>query len=530
MRSPALVHDFLTLSARRSPHKEALIFGEERWTYHALGGASDSLAGTLMGMGLRSGERVALFMDNCAEAVVAFYGTLKAGCVAVPLNGHIKSRKLRYILIDSGAKVLISQKVKDKTVQEAVEGMSADIQIIWIGEEAWIPSSRIVHSHPPPAPPIEGGELKSTALATPVKGKELSSLTPPLAALIYTSGSTGEPKGVMSPHASMIAAARSIIEYLENDSEDIVLNVLPLSFDYGLYQVIMTFMFGGTVILERSFLYPQRVFECIEKERVTGLPVVPTMAALLLRMQVPERFDLSSLRYITSTGAVLPVNHLRRLRESFPCAKLYSMYGLTECKRVSYLPPEQLDLRPESVGMPIPGCEVFVVDEHGNEVKAGEVGELVVRGTNVMGGYWNSPELTERTFRAGRHPGETLLYSGDLFRRDEEGFLYFVGRKDDLVKVKGERVSPREIEDVLYELEGVSEAAVIGIPDEITGGATVAFLVRSKDSRLVERGVLKHCKDSLEPHLVPAYVRFVEEIPKTPQGKIDKEAMKKGLC
>ena len=347
-----------------------------------------------------------------------------------------------------------------------------------------------------------------------------------LATIIYTSGSTGEPKGVVSAHYNMVAAATSITTYLKNREDDIILNTLPLSFDYGLYQALMAAMFGGTLILEQSFVYSYKVMELLVREKVTGFPIVPTMVALLLQMDNLAKFDFSSLRYITNTAAALPVSYIQRLRAFFPAATLYSMYGLTECKRVAYLPPEELERRPSSVGIPIPNEEVFIVDANGKEVGPGEIGELVVRGSNVMQGYWNRPEETARTFRPGRYRGETLLYTGDLFKRDEEGFLFFVARKDDLIKTKGERVSPKEIENALCSMAGVVEAAVIGVPDEVLGQAIKVYIVCDRRTELTAEKVMRFCSINLESFMVPKYVEFRECLPKSPSGKIDKKALK----
>ena len=345
-----------------------------------------------------------------------------------------------------------------------------------------------------------------------------------LACLIYTSGSTGDPKGVMSTHANVAFAASSIIQYLENVPDDIVINVLPLSFDYGLYQLLMTFKFGGTLVLERSFAYPAAALKRIEEERVTGLPGVPTLFALLLQMDL-SRFDLSSLRYLTNTAAALPVEHIQRLRDAFPWARLYSMYGLTECKRTLYLPPEELNRRPGSVGIAIPGTEVWVEDEDGRRLGPGEVGELVVRGSHVMQGYWQDPTATAEHYRPGRYPAERLLYTGDLFKMDEDGFLYFVARKDDIIKSRGEKVAPKEVESVLYRLPGVVEAAVIGVPDPLLGQAVKAFVVCAPDADLTERDVLRHCTQHLEDFAVPKQVEFRSELPKTESGKIQKRGL-----
>jgi acyl-CoA synthetase (AMP-forming)/AMP-acid ligase II len=324
----------------------------------------------------------------------------------------------------------------------------------------------------------------------------------------------------MSDHSNVIFAASSIIQYLENTANDVVINVLPLSFDYGLYQLLMTFKFGGTLVLERSFAYPAQVLKVIEKERVTGFPGVPTIYAILLQMDLSP-FNLSSLRYLTNTAAALPPSHILQLRQKFPWVRLYSMYGLTETKRTLYLPPEQVDRRPGSVGIAIPGTEVWIEDETGNRLGAGQVGELVVRGRHVMRGYWEAPEATAQRYRPGPLPGERLCYSGDLFRLDEEGFLYFVGRKDDIIKSRGEKVAPKEVENVLYAIQGVIEAAVIGVPDPVLGQAVKAVLVVD-GVELSEAQVLAYCRAHLEDFMVPKYVEFRDELPKTTSGKIKK--------
>jgi acyl-CoA synthetase (AMP-forming)/AMP-acid ligase II len=347
-----------------------------------------------------------------------------------------------------------------------------------------------------------------------------------LATLIYTSGSTGEPKGVMSTHHNMISAARSIIQYVGNVEDDIILDVLPLSFDYGLYQVIMAFMFSGTVVLEKSFLYLHRILERIAQEKVTGFPIVPTIVAMLLKLQDLTKYDFSTLRYMTNTGAALPVEHIRRLRSMFPQVTMVSMFGLTECKRVCYLPPEELDRRPSSVGKAMPNCEVFVVDEDGQEVAPGQTGELIIRGSNVMQGYWADPKLTAKTYRDGAYPSGRILYSGDYFRRDEQGFLYFLGRKDDMIKSKGERISAKEVENNICGMEGVAEVAVIGMPDEIFGQAIKVYIVPAPQVELTEKQVLRYCSANMETFMVPKYVEFLDCLPKTPNGKIDKKRLK----
>jgi acyl-CoA synthetase (AMP-forming)/AMP-acid ligase II len=344
-----------------------------------------------------------------------------------------------------------------------------------------------------------------------------------LACLVYTSGSTGEAKGVMETHANVDFATDSIITYLENTPEDIILNCLPFSFDYGLYQLLMVFKFGGTLVLEKRFVFPAAILKRIQEERVTGFPGVPTIFSILLNTDLSS-YDLSSLRYITNTAAALPVSHILRLREKFPQATLYSMYGLTETKRTLYLPPDQLDHRPGSVGIAIPGTEVWLEDETGKRLGCGETGELVVRGRHVMQGYWQAPELTAQRFRPGPLPNERVCYTGDLFRMDQDGYLYFVSRKDDIIKTRGEKVSPVELERVLYGLEGVTKAAVIGVKDDVLGQAIKVYLVSENDT-LTEKDVLRYCRQHVEDYMVPKYVEIVEELPISASGKILKTAL-----
>lgn len=319
----------------------------------------------------------------------------------------------------------------------------------------------------------------------------------------------------------MVFASGSIIQYLENTEADIVLNVLPLSFDYGLYQLLMTFRFGGTLILENSFAFPMVILQRIAEERVTGFPGVPTIFTLLLGLDL-SAFDLSSLRYLTNTAAALPPNQVLELRRKFPQAKLFSMYGLTETKRTLYLPPDKVEQRPGSVGIPIPGTEAWLEDEEGRRLGPGKIGELVIRGPHVMRGYWENPDATAKRFHV-TPTGERLCYSGDLFRQDEEGYFYFVGRKDDIIKSRGEKVAPKEIENVLYNLPGVAEAAVIGVPDPILGQSIKAFIVTRKP--ISETCVRAHCRASLEDFMMPREIEFRDALPKNASGKIDKLAL-----
>jgi amino acid adenylation domain-containing protein len=521
---PTLVHEWLRRSARRLPDKVALICDKQRWTYEALDRRTDHLAATLLDKGVKRQDRIAVLLDNSAETVISLYGILKAGGVFIILSSSLKGRKLRYILENSGANILISHVNKARVVTEALGDNAEGRGIIWIGSSQRIPQELAGESESWDEIFSGVDDDANTAIADLQRPRMVDV---DLATLIYTSGSTGEPKGVMSTHHNMISAARSIIQYIGNNEDDIILDVLPLSFDYGLYQIIMAFMFGGTVVLEKSFLYLHTILERIAQEKVTGFPIVPTVVAMLLKLQDLAQYDLSTLRYMTNTGAALPVDHIQRLRNMFPEVTMISMFGLTECKRVSYLPPQELDRIPSSVGKAMPNCEVFVVDEQGNEVPPGQTGELIIRGSNVMQGYWKDPETTARTYRDGQYPSGRILYSGDYFRKDEQGFLYFLGRKDDMIKSKGERISAKEVENNISSMRDVTEVAVLGVPDEIFGQAIKAYIVPAQDAELTERHVLKYCSENMESFMVPKYIEFMESLPKTPNGKIDKKELKK---
>ncbi|HSF80112.1 MAG TPA: AMP-binding protein [Anaerolineales bacterium] len=508
-----LVRDFLELSAERLPEKIALVCDGKRLTYSQIDAMADRLAQAMQAKGLRRGDRVAVYLNNSVEAVAGIFATLKAGGVFVPVNPTTKRDKLIYILDNCRASGLLAESRQAAMVGELPDHVPFLRFSVICGDL-----------------PAAGLDFKSST--APVLGfdaiqNEFPAVRPArvnidldLACLIYTSGTTGDPKGVMCDHSNMVFAASSIISYLKNVEEDIVIGILPLSFDYGLYQLLMTFKFGGTLVLERGFAYPAPVLKRIEEEHVTGFPGVPTIFAILVRMDL-SAYDLSSLRYLTNTAAALPPSHIQELRAKFPWATLFSMYGLTETKRTLYLPPDQLEARPGSVGIAIPGTEVWIEDENGKRLGAGEIGELVVRGRHVMRGYWEAPEATAARYRPGSIPGERLCYTGDLFRMDDEGYLYFVSRKDDIIKSRGEKVAPKEVENVLYSLQGVVEAAVIGVPDPILGQALKAILVVN-DSQVSEGKVLAHCRQNLEDFMVPKFVEFRESLPKTSSGKIKK--------
>lgn len=514
---PVLIHDWLTQTARRHPDKTALVSRGQRLTYREIEEKSSNLASALVLMGFRKGDRALICLENSPEAVIAIYGVLKAGGVFAVIEPKSPWPVLSSIIKDAGARILITY--RHKLFRR--EGLKEDIKL---------PARRfqviiVDGSHSVPHTYRRALKFSGLTEKLPVSVSLPRVLENDLACLIYTSGSTGKPKGIMCTHQNVVAAARSIIQYLQNSRHDIILDVLPLSFDYGLYQVIMSFMFGGTVVLESSFGYIQDILSLIQKEKVTGFPLIPSISALLLKLKNFPARQLKSLRYITNTGAAWPVSHIQKLRENLSGVKIFSMYGLSECKRVSYLPPDLIDQHPDSVGIPMPDLEVAIADQKGKRVPTGQTGELIVRGPTVMQGYWRDKKLTRRVFKQGKYPADRWLYTGDLFRQDEKGLLYFVGRRDRQIKSFGHRINLTEIEKTVSRLEAVLEAAVVPVPDDIGGEVVGLFVVGKKGTRIDEAQVKQFCQQNLEPYKIPRHIWLKDSLPKTPNGKIDYKAL-----
>lgn len=501
------VERFLSDNSDERAGKTALVTAERRLSYGELDRMSSALAGALADHGVRRGDRVLVFMDNSWETAVSIFGALKAGATFSPINPSTKTGKLAYIIEDCEPAAILTLGRLMPVVREALAGYG--------GRPVAVLSTEGRDSVP------DGAHCFSASLEGSPGSVDHGGTDSDLAMLIYTSGSTGQPKGVMMTHRNIEAASRSIITYLQGSADDIVLNVLPLAFDYGLYQLLMSVRLGATLVLQKSFAFPSAIFEVMRREHVTGFPLVPTMAAMILRMQDLTPGFLPDLRYLTNTAAALPPEHIARLRALFPGARLYSMYGLTECKRCTWLPPEELDRRPGSVGIAIPGTEAFVVDEQGRRVAPGVAGELVIRGPHVMQGYWRNSEATAAVLRTGADPSQIQLHTGDLFHADAEEFLYFVGRKDDIIKTRGEKVAPKEVEAVLHAMPGIAEAVVAGVPDPLLGQAVTAMVVAS-DPGLSERQILGHCARHLEDFMVPRRIFLTETLPRTDTGKISR--------
>jgi long-chain acyl-CoA synthetase len=500
-----LLHDLFERSARTYPSKTALVFDGTPFSYAQVAESATRLASVLQRRGVRRGDRVAIFLNNGPEAVSAIYATLKIGAVFMPINPLTKVDKLAYMLNDARPVALVTDTALRTAWQPAIQ-QSLSIATCIVSGAGW------------PLPDDERFLCYVDAVRHTATYIDPGTIDQDLAAIIYTSGTTGDAKGVMLSHLNMVSAATSVESYLGYRDRDVILCALPLAFGYGLYQVLIGFMVGATVVLERSFAFPVQLLDVLARERVTVLPGLPTLFAFLLSVDNLATFDLRAIRVITSAGAALPEHQINQLRSRFPHASLFVMYGLTECKRVSYLPPDELDRRPTSVGRGMPNQELWLVDEYGTRLPNGHTGELVIRGSHVMRGYWERPEATAERLKPGPYPGEFVLYSGDIFRTDDEGYLYFVARKDDIIKSRGEKVSPREVENAISSLESVYQVAVVGVPDPLLGEAVQAFVVLREGYRCSERDVIRHCLARLESFMAPKHVVFVNALPMTHTG------------
>jgi len=504
-----LLHDLLKDTARRRPDHAALTFNDAKLSYGELDEASDRLAVGLQKLGVGRGDRVAVFLENSPEFIISLWGALKAGGVFVPVNHAAKSATLAHIVSDAEAKCLIAQPSFRARVEQAAVLHPAFPGVIWSGEAQQGEASLDLMIRREAGRPADPGLIDQD-----------------LCLLIYTSGSTGDPKGVMLTHHAASNSARAICAYLQATPQDIVLGALPMSFSYGLFQVITAARAGFAIALARSFAFPVQILKQIAEQKITGLPSVPGLLARLLDLAPYDDYDLSHLRYVTNAAAPLPPAHIRRLRELLPQVKIYSMYGQTECTRISFMDPERLDEKVASVGRAMPNCEAFVIDETGRRCKPGEAGELVVRGSNLMRGYWRRPQETARILRPDPATGELLLHTGDLFRADADGDLFFVGRSDDVFKCRGEKVSPRVVENVLHECEDVAEAAIIGVPDPIDGMAVKAFVALRPGREITGKALRLYCMGRLESWLVPKHIEFCDALPKTQSGKITRKVLR----
>lgn len=503
-----LVHRFLEQRAEATPDATALVDPRRAVTYAELDAQANRFAHVLMDAHVRRGDRVVIALDSGLRQVAAYLGTMKAGAVAVPLPAGRRSDRLVRAVQDCTPAACI--------IDEAVASEVADDHPL-----ADVPAVFVL-TRPGTHPPAVGLPLRETLAAACETNPGVRSIDLDLAAIIYTSGSTGEPRGVMLTHRNIVANTRSIISYLRLSCRDRVMCVLPFYYVYGLSLLHTHLAVGGAVVLDHRFAFPNVVLGAMREHRVTGFAGVPSSFALLLHRSNLEEVDLPDLRYVTQAGGGMPPARIEEWLERGPKVDFYVMYGATEASaRLTYLEPAQLRRKLGSIGRAIPNVEIVVLREDGSIARPNEVGELVARGANISPGYWNNPEETARKF-------VPLGYrTGDLGFADEEGYLYLVGRRDDMIKVGAHRVGAKEIEDVLNGHPAVHEAAVVGTPDALLGEIPVAFLALRVELLDPVNDLRAYCASKLPPHKVPSRWVIQSELPKIAGiGKVDKRTLR----
>ncbi len=516
-----LIHDLLFQSARRTPAAPALRYQGVGLNYASLGELVDASARALLELDLGAGERVAVFLEKREETVFAMFGAAAAGCVFVPLNPLLKPAQVAHILADCGARVLVTSHERLLGLSDALTHCGALRSVLVVGARA-------------PLPRLPGVVLQdwNASLLRAQACTPHRRIDTDVAAILYTSGSTGQPKGVVLSHRNLAVGADSVMRYLKNTPQDRLLAVLPLSFDYGLSQLTTAFASGASTVL-LNYLLPRDIIDAVEQEQVTGLAAVPPLWIQLSQQRWPA---VPTLRYITSSGGVMMRSTVDALRGALPNTGVYLMYGLTEAFRSTYLAPDQLDVRPDSIGKAIPNAEVMVLRPDGSRCAPEEPGELVHRGALVSLGYWNDPQRTAQRFRPlpaaeGLPLPEIAVWSGDTVRSDAEGYLYYVGRSDDMIKTSGYRVSPTEVEQVINATGLVLEVAALGLPHPSLGQAIVVVVTVRDAGALDGAALLAACRADLPGYMQPAWAEVRSEaLPRNPNGKIDRRLLAEQLA
>ncbi|HET7217103.1 MAG TPA: class I adenylate-forming enzyme family protein [Vicinamibacterales bacterium] len=500
-----LLHRFLEEAAARKPERVALIEPQRQTTYGALDRLANRVAHGLIAAGVSRGDRVVIALDNCLELVATYLGTMKAGAVAVPLPPGPRSDRLGRAVLDCTPAAAV---IDAASAREIAPGHP-------------LAALRALFVSGPGAARAAYPTLEQAITGCPESSPGIRSIDADLAAIIYTSGSTGEPRGVMLTHRNFVANARSIIAYLRLTADDRVMSVLPFYYVYGLSLLHTHLAVGGSIVLDNRFTFPNVVLNAMRQHAVTGFAGVPSSFALLLHRSALDEIALPSLRYVTQAGGAMAPQRIREWLARGPKVPFYVMYGATEAAaRLTYLEPEQLPAKIGSIGRAIPNVEILVVNEQDQRCGPGEVGELVARGANIARGYWNDADETAQKF------GPLGYRTGDLGYADEDGYLFLVGRKHDMLKIGAHRAGAKEIEDVLQEFDGVHEVAVVGAPHDLLGEVAIAYLSLRDGAALGVAALEAFCRARLAPHKVPARFIVQPDLPKLGTGKIDKARLR----
>ncbi|HKU15970.1 MAG TPA: acyl-CoA ligase (AMP-forming), exosortase A system-associated [Steroidobacteraceae bacterium] len=513
-----LLHELITTSASRTPQADAVAFRSTTYSYERLAGEVEQLARGLLTLGLDRSERVAIYLPKTLETVVGIFATSQAGGVFVPVNPVLKAEQVAHILKDCNARILITSAARARDLAQVLE-QCHDLRAIVLTDDAGslqLPPALLLRSWP-------------DVLAGAGSVRAHRNIDADVAAILYTSGSTGRPKGVVLSHRNMVTGALSVAQYLENSPSDRLLAVLPFSFDYGFSQMSTAFHVGACVVL-LEYLLPRDVITAAVKARATGIAGVPPLWSQLAALEWPAAAR-EHVRYITNSGGAMPGPTLAKLRSALPGTKVFLMYGLTEAFRSTFLPPEQVDKRPDSIGKAIPNAEIMVVRPDGTPCAPNEPGELVHRGSLVALGYWNDPAKTAERYKPvpnqdkGLVLTELAVWSGDTVRMDEEGYLYYIGRRDEMIKTSGYRVSPTEIEEVVFASGLVADAVAVGVPHATLGQAIVVVAAAQAGAAQNSEGVLDYCRKQLANFMVPAQIQWRDALPRNPNGKYDRTTL-----
>lgn len=520
-RTPNLLHELVWQAAARHPVDPALVVGSRKWTYEELAAAVRNAASGFLRFGLLRHDRVAVYLPKTLETVAAMFGASAAGGGFVPVNPVLKGDQVAHILRDSGARFLVTSTARLQAMGGALDGC-VDLKHVVLTD------TRSVDLPLPPGAACHAWEAFTAGDDACAPHRCIDG---DMVAIFYTSGSTGLPKGVVLSHRNMVAGATSVASYLENVRDDRILSLLPLSFDAGFSQLTTGFHAGACIVL-LDYLLAGDVVRSIREQRITGITGVPPLWSQLADAKWPPGSS-DTVRYFATTGGVMPRPVLDKLRAAFPAAQPFLMYGLTEAFRSTYLPPAEIDRRPDSIGQAIPNAEILVLRPDGTPCEPDEPGELVHRGALVSLGYWNNPAATAERFKpvpgslaTGGQP-EIAVWSGDTVVKDADGFLYFRGRRDEMIKSSGYRVSPTEIEDCVMQSGLLSEVVAIGVPDERLGQAVVLVAVATGNPGPADPGpILSYAKEKLPAYMVPRTVIWRDALPRNPNGKFDRVRIK----
>lgn len=521
------VFDLLKIGAESFPENPAVIHNEKRIDYETLQAAVAAVAARIESFGLKEGSRIAILCENSIEYLIFYFAIFKSGYVAVPLDTSLKPEKIGNLIIDCAARALLFHGKYRRHFDKIIDDKSPvkyiisnkDLKLQKPGIEFDSLDSILENNETQPgrrSPEKLNREIDADQLL-----KKATECPDDLAAIFYTSGSTGDSKGVMLSHRNLVSNTIATVKYLKLRSHDKIMVILPFYYIYGNSLLLTHVLCGGTLIIDNRFLYPEVILDTMEKERATGFSGVPSNFIILLgKSTLPER-KCKDLRYFTQAGGSMAPEIIKKLMQAFPDKEIYIMYGQTEASpRVSYLPPERLEEKLGSIGIPVPEVTIKVVDESGKELPVGESGELAVEGDNVMLGYWNQPEDTAEVIKDG------WLYTGDLARMDADGYFYITGRKKEIIKTGGNRVSAKEIEECILEHEAVLEVAVIGIPDDLLGEKVKAYVVLKDGYQAASKELRAFCKIKLAEHKIPRIFEFADSLPKYQSGKVNKPLLK----